>query len=54
MYQDMYLGNGKPGMTVRMAAVEDSVTEIKDGIKWIIRLLIGGLILAILNLIVHK
>ena len=25
--QDMYLGNGKPGMTVRMAAVEDDVKD---------------------------
>lgn len=54
MWQDLYLGNGRLPMTTRVQTIEDGFKEIKEGQKWVIRLLIGGIILAVLNLVIHK
>jgi hypothetical protein len=39
--KDMWVGNGKPGMTTRMALMEDCVAKISENLKWIVRLLIA-------------
>lgn len=59
--KDMYEGNGKPGMTTRVSLLEaDSVDfreyieEAKDNQKWIIRLIVGVLIVGVLNLLLRK
>lgn len=33
--QDLYRGNGKPGLTTRMALVEDNVAKIEDSVDTI-------------------
>ena len=38
----------------RVGQLENTVREFKNGQTWIIRLLIGGLALAVLNLVVHR
>lgn len=39
-------------LEARVIQLEQTVKEFKDGQKWIIRLLLGGLILAVLNLVI--
>lgn len=58
--RDMWFGNGKPGVTTRLEGLEGDVKqlqedlkEFKDGQKWLIRLVLGAIILAVLNLAVH-
>lgn len=42
--KDLYRGNGKPGLTTRMAVVEDAVERIGSNLSKIVWLLIGGFI----------
>ncbi len=37
----------------RVTQMEKTINEFKDGQKWIIRLLVGGVVLAALNLVIH-
>lgn len=37
-------GNGKPGAKVRLALIEDSLTEIKETLKWVRNILVGVLV----------
>ncbi len=50
--KDMYFGNGKPGMTTRMAAQETITEQIASSLKWIVRLLVGTFLSGIAGIIV--
>ena len=50
--KDMYHGNGKPGMTTRMAQVETITERIDGSLKWIVRLLVGTLLTGVVSIIV--
>lgn len=59
--KDLYFGNGKPGITTRLELLEDAVDRIEQTLKdfqkgqdWLIRLVAGGLILAVLNMVIRK
>jgi hypothetical protein len=52
--QDLYRGNGKPGLTTRMNRVEDSVEAIKFYCRWALLLVAGTFIAAILNLVLKR
>lgn len=44
MFTDMYLGNGKPGMTTRVSRLEDSVERMVRYSRWVL-LSVAGLAL---------
>lgn len=50
--KDMYYGNGKPGMTTRMATMEDCTERIDNSLRWIVRLLVGSFISGVAAVIV--
>lgn len=50
--KDMYFGNGKPGMTTRMAAVETITEQIAGSLRWIVRLLVGTFLTGVAGIIV--
>lgn len=43
---DLYRGNGKPGLTTRMALVEDVTEKISDNLTWIVRLTVASVLAA--------
>ena len=47
LQKDMYHGNGKPALTVRMALVEDTLEKINDNLKWFVRLTIAAIATAV-------
>lgn len=42
--KDLYHGNGLPGLTTRMALMEDIVTKISKNLSKIVWLIVGGCI----------
>lgn len=50
--QDMYYGNGKPGMTTRMESMETCVGRIDSSLRWIVRLLVGSFVSGLAAIIV--
>lgn len=52
--QDLYYGNGKPGLTTRMSNIESSLDSIKFYGRWIMGILSGVIGLLLANLILHK
>lgn len=50
--RDLYQGNGKPAITVRMAVMEDCVERINRNLSKISYLLISTLITAVATIIV--
>jgi hypothetical protein len=50
--KDLYHGNGKPGLTTRMAMMEDTMRKLSENLKWIVRLLIGTLITGVATMII--
>lgn len=60
LYQDMYLGNGKPAMTVRMALAEGDIKTVNESVEKINRnlrasmIMLGTLIATVIaDVIVH-
>ena len=51
---DLYKGNGKPGITTRLALVESTVDSIKYYARWILVSVLGILVVAILNLVIKR
>lgn len=61
MEKDLYHGNGKPGICTRLELLEDAVSRTEealekfqkgqDRITWLI---VSGVILAVLNMVVHR
>lgn len=46
--QDLYRGDkDNPGLTIRMATMEDRVDRTNDNMKWIVRLAVGSLFTAV-------
>jgi len=50
--KDMYHGNGKPGMTTRMEVMEGIVADIKNSLRWIVRLLVATFLTGVAGVIV--
>lgn len=48
----MWHGNGKPGMTTRMEVVEGIVADIKNSLRWIVRLLVATFLTGVAGVIV--
>lgn len=53
LWDDMYFGNGRPGMTTRMALMEDAVTRINGKLSWMIGTAITAAIALAGDIIVH-
>jgi hypothetical protein len=52
--QDLYRGNGKPGLTTRVLALEETMKDIKFYARWLL-IFVGGILLtAIANLVIKK
>ncbi len=54
VYKDLYIGNGKPGLTTRMAQVEKTLDSIVTIGRWLLLTAGGILVVAIMNLIIKK
>lgn len=61
METDLYYGNGKPGITTRLATLEDHMNDSKDRLKSIdnkfwamISLLLATLVGVIVNIVVKR
>jgi hypothetical protein len=52
--QDLYFGNGKPGLTTRMLLVENTCKAISYYAKWAVIFLGGILLTALAHLIIVK
>lgn len=50
--KDLYYGNGKPGLTTRMALMEDCVNKISRNLSKIVWLIVSGGITGLVALIV--
>lgn len=50
--QDLYHGNGKPGLTTRMALMEDIVEKISRNLSKIVWLIVGAGITGIAGIVV--
>lgn len=52
--QDLYRGNGKPGLTTRVLALEEAMKSIQFYGRWLL-IFVGGILLtAIANLVITK
>lgn len=61
LWNDMYYGNGKPGVVTRLQSLEEAVDRIEatlekfnktqDRVVWLI---VSAVILAVINLVVRK
>lgn len=49
--QDLYRGNGKPGLTTRMQRAEDSIETIKFYGRWLLVTAAGIIVVGVLNLV---
>ena len=54
IFEDMYYGNGKPGMTTRVNELEKAMESFRYYFRWIILLLGGLAIHAIWDVLVKK
>lgn len=52
--QDLYRGNGKPGLTTRMALMEDCVEKISKNLNKITWLLVAAIITGIMTILVSR
>jgi len=52
--QDMWFGNGKPGITTRVLILEDAMKSIQFYGRWILVTVAGILIAAIINLVIKR
>lgn len=52
--QDLYRGNGKPGLTTRVLALEDAMKQIHFYGRWLLVFVAGILVTAIVNLVLKK
>jgi hypothetical protein len=59
LWNDIYYGNGKPGMVTRVQSLENAVDRIeatladfKKAVYWLLTLVLGAVILQIVNLVV--
>lgn len=43
-----------PVLCVRVDAIDKNIEEIKDGIKWVIRMVIGAVIVALISLVIKR
>lgn len=50
--QDMYRGNGKPGITTRIAILEDCVEKISRNLSKIVWIFVSGFVTGIVALII--
>jgi hypothetical protein len=50
--KDIWFGNGKPGLTTRMALMEDCVEKISDNLKWFVRLTVASILTALASVTV--
>lgn len=50
----MWFGNGKPGITTRMAVVEDCVDRISKNLSRITWLLVAAVLTAVADIIVRN
>lgn len=51
--QDLYRGNGKPGITTRLQRLEDWMLEYGSDMKWVKRLLVSTLLAVIVDIILR-
>ena len=58
LWNDMYYGNGKPGITTRTQQLEDAVDRIEEtlakferAVYWLVGLVLGALVLQVVNLV---
>lgn len=52
--QDLYRGNGKPGITTRLAILEDCMEAYSSDMKWVKRLLVSTLLAIIVDVILRS
>jgi len=52
--KDLYVGNGKPGITTRMALVESTVESIRFYARWIMLTVLGIFVVAIVGLVIRR
>jgi hypothetical protein len=52
--KDLYHGNGKPGLTTRVLALEDAMKSIQFYGRWLLVFVGGILLTAIANLVIKK
>ena len=50
--QDLYFGNGKPGLTTRIAVMEHTLEQITRNLTKIVWLIVGGIITGVIAFIV--
>jgi hypothetical protein len=50
--KDMWFGNGKPGITTRMAVMEDIVRRIDRNLTWFVRLTAASILTALASIAV--
>lgn len=60
MWNDLYYGNGKPGVCTRLELLEDAVErtekvleKFSNTMNRVVWLIVSGVILAVLNLVIH-
>lgn len=51
--RDLYKGNGKPGLTTRMAIAEEAIQRIASNWRAIILMFLATLLSAVANLVLH-
>lgn len=61
IWNDLYHGNGKPGVCTRLELLEDAMDRTENAIEKfnktldrVVWLIVSGVILAVLNLVVHR
>lgn len=52
--KDLYIGNGKPGLTTRVLILEDAMKSIQFYGRWLLLTCAGILIVAVLDLVVKR
>jgi hypothetical protein len=52
--KDLYVGNGKPGLTARVLLLEEAMAAIRFYGRWLLVTLGGILVVTILNLVIKK
>jgi hypothetical protein len=60
IWNDLYYGNGKPGVCTRLELLEDAVErtekvleKFSNTMNRVVWLIVSGVILAVLNLVIH-
>jgi len=52
--KDMWIGNGRPGMTTRVLMLEDAMKSIHFYGRWLLVTVAGILVVAIVDLVVKR